>query len=57
MVDQAMGLTEIDPATAAAVMLAQAELLRMEALIALGAESPDRGDVLRDLSPLGRNRP
>jgi hypothetical protein len=53
--DQAMGLMAIDPATAAAVTLAEAELLRLEALRILGVDPQDRSGVLRDLSPLGRN--
>lgn len=55
--EQRVGPMGVDPAVAAAVTLAEAEMLRAEAVRALGADYVDSGSaLLRDLSPLGRSR-
>jgi len=48
------GLLGVDPSIAVAVGLAQAEVLRIEAELALTVERPSDPVWLRDLSPLGQ---
>ena len=53
--DYQQGALGVDPSVAVALTLMEAEILQMEASMALAAGTCQDSLVIRDLSPLGRS--